>query len=208
VLASIALASPARAAEGKSLSDESPSFYVYGSPLFFGVPLGEDDVTDVIDFSYQWGLGLGGMFAVGDERNVGIGIGFGFEHNPATLDEDLDAACGALGGSCSIHNFRLMPELRIGGLWDQLYVYGFASPALGLVYTSFNRPLIGDNDDTDVGFSFGFGGGVQYVVYEGLFVGGDLGFDIGAYTNDEVDIGDDDYGVYLLDLKALVGYYF
>lgn len=195
-------------ADGKSLSDEAPSFYLYGSPIVFGVPLGDDDVTDAIDFSYQWGLGLGGLFTVGDDRDVGIAIGFGFEHNPATLDEDFDRACGFLGGSCSVHNFRLMPELRIGRIWDQLYVYGYAAPALGLVYTTSSQPFIGDTDDTDLGFSFGFGGGVQYVVYEGLFVGGDFGFDVGVYTNDENDIGDDDYGVYLIDLKGLIGYYF
>ena len=65
-------------------------------------------------------------------------------------------------------------------------------------------------DDIDPGFDFGFGGGVQYVVYKGLFIGGEFGSDIGVFTDDEeeLDPGDDGYGLYIIDFKALIGYYF
>lgn len=196
-----ALAATAQA-EPKSLSDDSPSFYLYGSPALFAVPLGDDSTTDVIDVSYQWGLGLGGVFAVGDRKNVGIGIGFGFEHNPATIDSDY-----CVLSDCAIHAFRLLPELRIGGIVDQLYAYGVVAPGLGIVHVVNDVPFFPTYEDTDYGFNFGFGGGVQYIVWEGLFVGGELGFDVGIYIDDERPI-DDDYGVYLMDLKALVGYNF
>lgn len=197
----LALSQPAQA-ETKSLPDDAPSFYLYGSPAFIGVPMGEEDVTDSVDVSYQWGLGLGGLLAVGDSRNFGVGIGFGFEHNPANLDDRVSFGCDLFGASCAIHAFRMLAEVRLGWLSDQLFLYGFVSPGLGLIYADF-----GDGD-TDPGFDVGLGGGAQYVVWKGLFVGGELGFDLGIYTNDEVDIGDDDFGVYLFDLKALVGYYF
>ena len=190
-------------AEPKSLSDDSPSFYLYGSPALFAIPLGEESVTNFVDVSYQWGLGLGGVFAVGDSRNVGIGIGFGFEHNPATIDSDV---CVLV--DCAVHAFRLLPVLRIGGIIDQLYAYGFVAPGLGIVYTTIDAPLFGSRDEADFGFDFGFGGGVQYFVWEGLFVGGELGFDVGVYVDGENVIGDDEFGVYLMDLKALVGYAF
>lgn len=206
------------APKGKDLTSEAPAFYLYGSPLFFGVPVGDDDVEDQVDFSYQWGLGLGGLFAVGRNRNFGIGIGFAFEHNPFTLDDYRDA-CDDFDLDCSAHAFRFLPELRLGYLWKQLFVYGYAAPGFGLTYAHYDDDvrLFGrEINDVDPGFTFGFGGGVQYVVYKGLFLGGEIGADMGIYFEDDDDADelgvapgpDDDYGLYIFDFKALIGYYF
>lgn len=197
----------AHAAPPAATSPAEHRGYVYGSPIFFAAPLGDDDVTDAVAVSYQWGLGVGGFFALGPSKNVGISAGFAFEHNPTTLDDDVDDACDIIDADCSIHVFRLLPEVRIGGIANRLYAYGFISPGLGLVYSKFDG-VFTDDDDTDAGFNLGLGGGASYVVWRNLYVGGELGFDLGWYTNDEVDIGDDDYAAYTLDLKALVGWYF
>ena len=165
-------------------------------------------MTDTVDVSYQWGIGFGGLFALGDSRKFGLGVGFGFEHNPATLDPDLGDVCDAFGATCQIHAFRLLPEVRLGGIpSDQLYIYAQVSPGLGLIHTNVESGF-GSNEDTDLGFNLGLGAGLQYVVWKGLFVGGELGADLGFYTNDELDFGGGDYNAYLLDLKGLVGYYF
>lgn len=194
--------------QATSLQKSKPSFYLYGAPLFMAAPIGDDDITDFVDVSYQWGFGLGGLWAVGRKRNFGIGFGFGFEHNPATLDDDYDDVCNAFDADCSFHAFRFLPELRIGGIWDQLIAYGYVAPGFAMTFARFDGLFVGDETDVDPGFNFGFGGGAQYVVWKGLFVGGELGFDMGVYANSEDDFDDNNYGVYLFDFKALVGYYF
>ena len=215
----LALPGSADAAPGKDLPSETPSFYLYGAPLFFGVPVGDDDVEDLVDFSYQWGVGFGGLFGVGPKRSFGIGIGFQFEHNPFTLDDDIRDGCDDADIGCGAHAFRFLPELRLGWLWRQLFVYGLVAPGFGMTFLHVDEdnPFIaGDVDDVDPGFNFGFGGGVQYVVYKGLFIGGEFGADMGIYFEDDDDPdewgtapgGDDDYGLYIIDFKALIGYYF
>ena len=61
-------------AQDKLLSRDSPSFYLYASPAFIGVPLGDDVVTATVDVSYQWGIGLGGLFALADSRKFGANL--------------------------------------------------------------------------------------------------------------------------------------
>ena len=212
----LTLSTSAEAApNAKDLPSEQPHFYLYGSPLFFGVPVGDDDAEDWVDFSYQWGFGLGGLFGVGPKRNFGIGIGFAFEHNPMTLDEDIRDFCDDVDARCGGHAFRFLPELRLGWLWKQLFVYGYVAPGFGLTYRHYDgdAPFVDDDvDEADPGFDFGFGGGVQYVVYKGLFIGGEFGADMGIYFEDEdgdqFGDPDDDYGLYIIDFKALIGYYF
>ncbi len=216
----LALPEAAHAApNAKDLPSESPAFYLYGSPLFFGIPVGDDDVEDDIDFSYQWGFGLGGLFGVGPKKGFGIGIGFSFEHNPFTLDDQWRDPCDDLDLRCSAHAFRFLPELRLGWLWKQLFVYGYAAPGFGMTYTHFDDDFPGfgrEYNDVDPGFNFGFGGGVQYVVYKGLFIGGEFGADLGIYFEDDGDPDeisvapgpDEDYGLFIVDFKALIGYYF
>ena len=142
------------------------------------------------------------------ESAATIAVGVGFEHTPATPDPavgDLGDACGA---SCHIHAFRLLPEVRLGGIpSEQLYIYAQVSPGLGLIHTVVDSGF-GSTEDTDPGFNLGLGGGLQYVVYKGLFVGGEIGADLGFYTNDEADFGNDDFNAYLVDVKGLLGYYF
>jgi hypothetical protein len=209
-IAALLALTPARfaAAQEKSLSRDAPSFYLYASPAFVAIPVGEDVVTDTVDVSYEWGIGFGGLFALGDSKRFGLGVGFGFEHNPATLDPAISDLCDAFGSSCHIHAFRLLPELRLGGIpSEQLYIYAQVSPGLGLIHTVVENAFV-SSEDTDPGFNLGVGGGLQYVVWKGLFVGGEIGADLGFYTNDEADFGNDDFNAYLVDVKGLVGYYF
>jgi hypothetical protein len=39
-------------------------------------------VNDAVEISYEWGIGLGGLFALGDGGKFGLGVGFGFRAHP------------------------------------------------------------------------------------------------------------------------------
>ena len=193
--------------------------YVYVSPGLIHVPFGDDDVEDNVGVGYQWGLGAGGVFELGPaSAHTALTVGFSFEHAPIALDDDLERNCEIVFDDCdfSLHNFRLAPEVRFGGGTERLFAYGTVTPGLGILTArskASRGPFSVEDDDTDVGFDLGFGGGVQYVVWRGLSVGGELGFNFGFYPNDDdddVDIDgvDDDYGLYTFELKATVGYWF
>ena len=205
--AAVAWPSSAEAAPPQATSPSEHRAYIYGSPALFAAPLGDDDVKDAVNVSYQWGFGVGAFFALLPSRRLGLSAGFAFEHNPTTLDDDIDDVCDLVDAHCAIHVFRLLPEVRIGGVVNRLYAYGVISPGLGLVYAKYDGAFT-DDEDTDAGFNLGLGGGAHYVVWRNLYIGGELGFDLGWYTNDESDFGNDDYAAYTLDLKALVGWYF
>lgn len=190
--------------------------YVYGSPAFMYVPLGDDDVDDLVEVGYQWGFGVGGRIPL-PTRSFVMTAGFGFEHAPLSLDDDVDDWCGLLG-DCDVraHALRLLPELRFGGGTDHLFAYGVLAPGLGIVTSEYDATALNADfheDDTDVGFNLGLGAGIQVIVWRGLFVGGELGFDLGFYGEDDdddirVDLDGDDYGFYALDIKAIVGWMF
>ena len=203
----LGFAAEAEAAGPKAESIDDQRAYVYLSPAFFAVPLADDDVTDIVDLSYQWGLGVGGIWALGPKDRFGLSVGFAFEHNPATLDDDFENGCDLVNTDCSIHVFRLLPEVRLGGIVNRFFGYGMISPGLGLVYAHYDAPFA-DDEDTDAGFNLGVGAGGQFMVWRQLYIGGELGFDLGFYTNDEDDFGNDDYQAHTLDFKALVGWYF
>lgn len=203
----------ARAADPPAALDSRG--YVYGAPGIVSIPLGDDDYEDLVEVGYRWGLGVGGVFAFG--RHVGGSIGFAFDHAPLNLDENVDDFCGLLG-ECSVraHKFRFAPELRIGGGLGPFFAYGTAAPGLGLFYQRVEGTALGsdfDEDDTDLAFGLGVGGGVMFTILEGLTfgfeIGGDLNF-VAEGDDEDIDFNDPDggYGAHALDLKAYVGYWF
>lgn len=207
--------STARAAD-ETASPAQSRAYVQLSPGLIAVPMGDDDLEDAFGVSYQWGLGAGGVFGIGGPgRNLALTVGFNFEHLVLAPDGGLEDFCDTDTIDCSYHNFRVAPEVRFGGGTERLFAYGTLSPGLGILYGQIEAeqgPFRIEEDDSDLGFDFGFGGGVQYVVWRGLSVGGEVGFNFGIYPGDDEDtdapVEDADYGLYTFELKAVVGWWF
>lgn len=189
--------------------------YVYGAPGIMYVPLGDDDYEDLVDPGYRWGVGVGGVFSFA--RHAGGTIGFAFDHSPLNLDEDVDDLCGVFG-DCDFraHQFRLAPELRIGGGAGRFFGYGMVAPGLALITARYEATVLGEDfeeDDTDAGFGLGIGGGALFSIYRGLTVGAEFGASLAFFAEDDdedIDIGDPDegYGGHSLDFKVFVGYWF
>lgn len=199
-----------------------PSFagsvgYVYLSPAMFAIPAGDDAADALIDISYQWGLGGGAVFGVG--KRINLGLGLGLEHSPLSLDGGFCNLVAGVGrGDCTArgHALRILPEFRLGAGRKRVMGYGFLSPGLAIMRGRLRADTSGfviDQRDTDVGFVLGFGGGVQYLVWRRLAIGGELGFDLAFMSekdDDDLDIGDprEGYGFHTLDLKLLASWWF
>lgn len=199
-----------------------PSFagslgYVYLSPAMFAIPAGDDDADALIDISYQWGFGGGAIFGVG--KMINIGLGLGLEHAPLSLDGTFCNLVAGVGrGDCTArgHALRILPEFRLGAGRKRVMGYGYLSPGLAIVRSRLRADTSGfafDQRDTDVGFNLGFGGGVQYLVWRRLAIGGELGFDLAFMSekdDDDLDFGDprEGYGLYMLDLKVMASWWF
>ncbi len=185
--------------------------YVYFSPGIVAIPVGDDDIDDGVDASYQWGFGGGYMFSPAEHFK--LAVGGAFEHSPANLDDDAFAFGPFVSGDLDAHLFRLVPELRIGGGTARFFGYGLVAPGVALVHWHWEGMALGfssDEDDTDVGFNLGLRAGAQGLVWRGLMLGGEFGGSL-AFMHDgdeDDDAFDDDYGVHTLDIRILVGWYF
>lgn len=58
--------------------------YVYFSPGIVAIPVGDDDIDDGVDASYQWGFGGGYMFSPAEHFK--LAVGGAFEHSPANRE--------------------------------------------------------------------------------------------------------------------------
>ena len=208
----LALPCLAQAAEPESPRDGVG--YVYLAPGIVSIPLGDDDFADLVDVGYEWGVGGGLMLSPGDK--LGVGLGLGIHHAPLNLDEDVTNWCGPVDCDASFHLVRILPEIRIGGAFNRLFAYGYVAPGLVIASGKFSASAPGitvESEDTDAGFNLGLGGGVQVAVWQGLFVGGELGANLGFMgdpDDDEIAVGDagDAYGAHMLNLRVMVGWAF
>ncbi len=211
-LCACALPSLAQAADPSSPRDGGG--YVYLAPGVVSIPLGDDDFSDIVDVGYEWGVGGGLMLSAGDR--LGVGIGLGIHHAPLNLDEDVTNWCGPVDCDASAHLVRILPELRVGGGFGRLFAYGYLAPGLLVATSRFSTSAVGvttDAEDTDLGFNLGLGAGVQVAVWEGLFIGGEIGANLGFMSDaedDEIAIGDagEGYGVHMLNLRVMLGWAF
>ena len=189
--------------DGKGSSGAGPRSgpYVYLSPAFVRVPVADRDETDARGTSYRWGLGAGYLW----RRNRFItGLGLGFAHIPVTIDTGSER-CMMLR-CLSAHELVFNTELRIGGGSPRVVGYGLLGP--GLVLGRSRRT----DDVTEVrfttgGFNFDLGAGVWGWVWRGLFLGGEVALNVGAYTGD-VSAFHDGARVTGLDLRFLLGWHF
>ncbi len=175
--------------------------YVFGAPPFLaGWDYIDDDdgYDDDGEITVQWGIH--GGYMGGQPRGFKWSAGGAFEHT--YLDHDsrfVDA-----------NQLRLLGEARLGGGNDWIFGYGLIGLGFGLTvwdYDCFGGNCGGfDDDETEPGFQLQFGGGVQFIVWKNLMVGGELDFDVGIYDCDFC--ADDDIAIFVGGLKALVGWYF
>jgi len=212
----------AQAPSEAAAPSQEPSFagriaFVYLSPGLFTIPVGNDVADELLDMSYQWGLGGGAFLPVGKVINVGIGLGL--EHAPFSTDGEYCGLVAGVGvGDCTAraNMLRILPEFRLGAGRKRVFGYGFLAPGLAISTGRVRSDTSGfeaDVRDTDLGFVLGFGGGAQYMVWRQLSLGGELGFDLAFMAEkdeDDLDFGDVDegYGLHTFDLKLTAAWWF
>jgi hypothetical protein len=151
--------------------------YVHLAPGVLGVEL-----AGCCDVGYEFGLGGGYLWTPG--RNFKIAFGGAFEHY---IDRpDIDGM-----------RFRFLPELRLGAGNKRVWGYGLIGGSFVLRVRDRRR-----DDDVDPGLGPQFGGGAQVTIYKGLYLGGELDFDVDIYpdANDDLDV--------IMWFKVLIGYNF
>jgi hypothetical protein len=131
---------------------------------------------------YQSALAGGWMWSPG--RVLRIAFGGAFEHHIA-------------GPNVHGMRFRFLPELRIGGGTNRVWGYGL----IGGSFVLRLRDRGPDDDDVDPGLGPQVGGGVQVAIWRGLYVGGEMDFDIDIYPDPE-DVDP------IMWFKALIGWAF
>lgn len=209
-ICSISLGAVALLAPSEALANKPPiqdgfdgGGYVFGAPPFLAGWDYIDDDDDGFDdddgeITVQWGVHGGYM-----GRNVkGFKWSAGGALEHTYLDHDsrfVDA-----------NQLRLLGEARLGGGNDWIFGYGLIGLGFGVTiwdYDCFGNNCGGfDDDESEPGVQLQFGGGVQFIVWKNLMVGGELDFDVGIYDCDFC--ADDDIAIFVGGLKALVGWYF
>lgn len=175
--------------------------YVYLSPGLLRVPVANRAETDARSVSYRWGLGAGYLWR---RQRFIAGLGLGFAHVPVTIDIGSDRC--AVSDCRLAHEFVLDAQLRLGGGSRRLVGYGLLGPGLA-VGRSQRRE--GDTviDFRTGGFNFDLGAGVWGLVWRGLFLGGEVALNVGAYARDDGAFHDQ-ARVTGLDLRVLAGWHF
>ncbi|MEM9456040.1 MAG: OmpA family protein [Myxococcota bacterium] len=175
--------------------------YIYLSPGLFRVAVANRDETDARRVSYRWGLGAGYLWR---RKRFAAALGLGFAHVPVAIDRASER-CAML--TCrSAHEFVLDAELRLGGGSDRVIGYGLLGPGL-VIGRSRRSDGTMDVAFTTGGFSFDLGAGLWGLVWRGLFLGGEVALNVGAYT-DDVSAFHDRARVTGLDLRFLLGWHF
>ncbi len=197
--------------------------FIYLSPGPGALPVGGASATQAknsLDFSYQYGLG-GGYMIRSAKTPIMMTVGGRFEHMIHNLDWNDDSHVDASGMA-----FRILPEVRIGAGLDWVFVYatlqpGFvlstwkaeASGAVGCVQLANNLEY---DDDTDFhsagcdyeatrpGFNFGTGPGAMFRIYDGLVIGGEVGFDMAIFD----DVYEPWEQMFTIDFQFMVGWFF
>lgn len=166
--------------------------FIYGSPGPVAIPVDEDNsIFPRLRSSWQGAFGAGYLFAPG--RNFKIAAGGAIEH---WLYNFSAGHRGVL--------FRIMPSARIGGGNEVIWGYGKAGAGPAFSHVNYNVPVRGfDDRDTDVGFAFETGGGVQAMVWRGLMLGGEVDYDLAFFGNDGPN-----YRTGAISLSFILGWYF
>lgn len=166
------LLAPALASAGPNGFDEGG--YVHLAPGIVGVEL-------CCDAGFQSAIAGGWLWTPG--REFKIAFGGAFEHY---IDRpDVDGM-----------RLRFLPELRIGGGNARVWGYGLVGGSFVLRFRDRRR-----DDDVDPGLGPQIGGGVQVAIYKGLYVGGEMDFDIDIFPGPE-DVDP------IMWFKVLIGYNF
>ena len=192
--------------------------YVYGSPGILAIHIGEEDIADNLDPTWQWGVGGGWMFT--PTRLFKIAVGGAFEHTIYNIEDDGFFVSGPISAAGDVDGnmIRFVPEVRLGAGNNRVWGYGLVGTGLAVSIIDWEAQVAGistEGDDTDVGFDLQLGAGAQGIVWSNLMIGGELDFDLGFMTNDDdgdegecVPLCDNDYGVHTLGIKLIVGWYF
>jgi hypothetical protein len=216
----LGLPSTAEAAGPRGGSGFDEGGYIFLTPGSLVLPFSDDfNDNDIFDLhpTYGWGFGGGYMFARG--RLFKATVGGVFEHT-LLMFNDVDFT--DFGG----HLIRVMPEARIGLGNNKVWGYGlFGAGPAGAIWVWDAEPGWCDdgpgNDNCDdwslnhregaPGFNVQFGGGVQGIIVQNFFLGGEFDVDLGFYFDDDDNWrGRDhrDLGVYTVAFEFILGWYF
>jgi hypothetical protein len=164
---------PGEASAGPSGFDEGG--YVQLAPGFGAVPL---------CCGAAYGIGVGGGYLWTPGRMFKIAFGGAFEHYIP-------------GFHTNGMRFRFLPELRIGAGTNRIWGYGLIGGSFSLRLRDGRR-----DDDVHPGLGPQFGGGVLFTVWKGLYIGGEMDFDVDIYPDQRDEVSA------VMWFKALVGYNF
>jgi len=180
--------------------------YVYLTAPSFVLPFAEDDFID-LDPSFGYGFGGGYMFARG--KLFKASVGGVLEHSVIFFDRyDFD--------EFGAHVIRFMPEARIGAGTNKVWGYGLFGAGVAGALWNWNADLgfLGDlrGRNSAPGFNVQVGGGVQGIVWNNLFIGGEVDLDFGLFfegdDNDWANNADDDFGIYTVAFEVMIGWCF
>lgn len=202
-LAYLGLPSPeAEAAKPQRGGGFDEGGYVMLTPGSFALPFSDRDFSELSP-TFGWSFGGGYMFARG--KLFKATVGGVFEHT-VLIFEDYDY--DNLGG----HVLRFMPEARIGAGTNKVWGYGLvgAGVAGALWGLRAEVPFFNDIDErrSAPGFNMQVGGGVQGIVYENLFLGGEVDFDLGWFVHDREWLDNDNFQIHQVAFEFLIGWYF
>ncbi len=219
---------------GENLSHDAPDEaprktthilpYVYGSPGFLQIPIGNLDETASRRPSYRWGLGAGALWR---RERLAVAFGMGLSHSPIPVKTSAPTSTSAGRSRCDdpgtggdyeckrVDDLQLTAELRIGGGSRRVIGYALLAPGLaigtskitGLVQTAGGLTPQTQRFVTP-GFALDLGAGLWGRVWRGLFLGAEALFDFGIYRNGDAAGFHEGTRVTSFALRALIGWQF